>query len=72
MFIEKTEIFCKAPRLFFFCCDKVAIYTKIIFILFNKIFMIWMGGMVEKATTSPLFKSVALILDRRNLGTETF
>ena len=63
--------------MFFFYYFQTTIYTKIIFILFNKIFTIRVGGVIEKATTSDHFKSVALILDvlnlgRRYLGTETF
>ena len=61
----------------FFYYFQTTIYIKIIFVLFNKIFTIRVGGVIEKATTSHHFKSVALILevlnlDRRYLGTETF
>ena len=60
----------------FFYYFQTTIYIKIIFV-FNKIFTIRVGGVIEKATTSHHFKSVALILDvlnldRRYLGTETF
>ena len=38
----------------FFYYFKTTIYKKIIFIFFNKIFTIWVGGVIEKATTSPI------------------
>ena len=53
IFIEKTQIFWKAAMLFFYYF-KATMYTKIIFIFFNKIFTIWVEGVIEKATTSPI------------------
>ena len=52
-FIKKTQIFWKAAMLFFYYFE-TTIYTKIISIFFNKIFAIWVGGVIEKATTSPI------------------
>ena len=46
--IEKIQIFWK---FYFF---KTTIYTEIIFTFSNKKITIWVGAMVEKATTSPI------------------
>ena len=55
-YLQRKHKFSEKPLGFFSTALKLhyTLYTKIIFIFLNKIFTIWLGGVAEKVTTSPI------------------